>query len=141
MNVADADIVRAAGNQGAPADARIDGVDNLGNLITRAASRWGDRPAWRFGATGDTLTFAQIEGVTRYLAGELSAAGIGSGDRVVLMAKNTLEFPAAWLALARLGAVVVPLNTNYRLTDATHVVSHARATAFLAVDEFVTLAG
>lgn len=141
MTVSGAEIVRAARNQGAPADARIAGVGNLGNLITRAASRWGARPAWRFDATGETLTFAEIEGVTRYLAGELSAAGIGSGDRVVLMAKNTLEFPAAWLALARLGAVVVPMNTNYRLTDAAHVVSRARATAFLAVDEFIPLAG
>ncbi|WP_241976244.1 MULTISPECIES: AMP-binding protein [Cryobacterium] len=135
------DLVRAAGSQGVCADAHIDGVGNLGDLITRAAERWADRTAWRFGATGETLSFTEVEAVTRYLAGELSAVGIGAGDRVVLMAKNTLEFPAAWLALARLGAIVVPMNTNYRLTDATHVASLAGATAFLTVEEFLSLAG
>lgn len=123
-----------------PADARIPGVHSLGKLVTLAASRWPDRPAWRFDVTGETLSFSEIEQVTRYLASELSIAGIGAGDRVVLLARNTLEFPATWLALSRLGAIVVPLNVNYRLTDASHIVSHARVKAFLTVDEFMPLA-
>ncbi|MDJ0378468.1 AMP-binding protein [Cryobacterium sp. PH31-L1] len=116
------------------------GIDNLGQLILRAAARWPQQTAWRFDETSDTLSFSQVELVTRNLAGELAAAGIRSGDHVAVLARNTLDFPAAWLALARLGAVIVPLNVNYRLTDASHVVAHARASFILAVDEFRLLA-
>jgi crotonobetaine/carnitine-CoA ligase len=121
-------------------DARIPGVENVGRLVRRAAEIWGDRTAWRFDATSESLSFTQIEQVTRYLAGQLAAAGIRSGDHVAVLATNTLEFPAAWLALVRLGAVIVPLNVNYRPTDASHVVQHAQATSVLAIDELLPLA-
>jgi len=116
-------------------------ISNLGQLIQHAAEHWPERTAWRFDATGDTLTFSQVEQATRYLAGELAFAGIHSGDHVAVLARNTLEFAAAWLALARLGAAIVPLNVNYKLTDASHVVMHAEASAILAIDEFQQLAG
>ncbi|MFC5931311.1 acyl-CoA synthetase [Cryobacterium melibiosiphilum] len=125
---------------GLVSDARIPGLENLGQLICRAADTWGDRVAWRFDATGEALSFTQIEQVTRYLATRLAAAGIRSGDHVAVLATNTLEFPATWLALTRLGAVIVPLNVNYRTTDASHVVQHAGATTVLAIDALLPLA-
>lgn len=140
MAILERQIIRSDRKSVTPADARISGVQNLGNLVTLAAARWPLKPAWRYDATGETLNFSEIEQVTRHIAGELSAAGIEPGDRVVLMARNTLEFPAAWLALSRLGAIVVPMNVNYRYTDASHVVSHARARTVLAIDEFLPLA-
>ncbi|MDJ0337285.1 AMP-binding protein [Cryobacterium sp. PH31-O1] len=140
MNFGQADSIRSRTVTDAPSIARSAGIDNLGQLILRAAEQWPQQTAWRFDTTAETLTFSQVEQVTRHLAGEMAAAGIRSGDHVAVLARNTLEFPAAWLALARLGAVIVPLNVSYRLTDASHVVTHARAGFILAVDEFRLLA-
>lgn len=128
-------------NAAGPNDATTPGVENLGDLVTRAASLWPDRVSWRFDSSGEALTFAEVESVTRSLAGSIAAQGIAAGDRVALLARNTVEFPAAWLALARLGAIVVPLNINYRSTDASHVVEQSGAKAILAADEFLGLAG
>ena len=41
------------------------------------------------------------------------------------MLDNVLEFPVVWLALARLGAAIVPLNVRYRSVDAQHVLDDA----------------
>lgn len=135
-----ADSIGSAPAPDVPVNIHPAGIDNLGDLVLRAAKRWPKKMAWRFDATGDALTFEQVEQATRHLAGELAASGIRSGDHVAVLSGNTLDFPATWLALARLGAVIVPLNVNYRLTDASHVVAHAGAAFILAVDEFLPLA-
>ncbi len=46
------------------------------------------------------------------LASALQGLGVASGDRVAIVSRNRLEFPIASLAVARLGAVVVPVNVR-----------------------------
>lgn len=119
---------------------RIPGVRNVGDVVRRAATRWPARTAWVFPEQDESLSFADIDGVTRHVGARCAEAGIGPGTSVALLAGNTLEFPATWLGLLRLGAVVVPLNVNYRRTDAGHVVEHARAQVILADDDYLELA-
>lgn len=120
----------------APVAPSISGVRNLGELIARAAARWGERIAWRFPHCDQSLSFTEVDQLTRTLAARLAAAGIGAGDAVALMAKNTPAYPAVWLALARLGAATVPLNTSYRMTDASHTIEHADARWIICQDEY-----
>jgi carnitine-CoA ligase len=54
--------------------------------------------------------------------GLLSRSGVGPGDRVALMLSNRIEFLDAFFALARLGAVSVPLNTSLRGPILEHMV-------------------
>lgn len=112
---------------------------NLGELIVASAERWGPRVAWRFG-DGQTLTFGDVDRITRRVAMALKESGVKPGDRVGLLARNTITFPATWLAIARLGAATVPINVNYRLSDASHVVEHADIAVLVVVDEFQGLA-
>lgn len=114
----------------------IAGVNNLGGLLVRAATLWGDQTAWKFPHRDETLSFKEVERLTRTLAARLSTAGIDERDAVALMAKNTPAYPAVWLALARLGAATVPLNTSYQMTDATHTVEHAGARWIVCMDEY-----
>ena len=48
------------------------------------------------------------------LAGGLAARGIGRGDRVALLLPNGTAFATSFLAIAQLGAVVVPLNPKFK---------------------------
>lgn len=57
------------------------------------------------------LTFGEADEQSLSLAGQLLAAGIGKGTRVGLLYPNNAEWAVAWLALARIGALSIPLST------------------------------
>lgn len=108
------------------------GAQNLGHLVTRAAARWPAKVAWRFDDTQQNYTFSEIAEFTSSIAELLMGRGVGPGSKVAVHAGNTPEFPLTWLALARLGAVMVPINTSYRLADAGHVLKHSGADVIVA---------
>lgn len=114
-------------------------VADLATLTRRAAARWPDRAAWVFDETGATLTFAEVHRRSSALAVALSALGVRTGDRVAVMLRNQPEFPLLWLALAELGAALVPVNINYRELDGGHVLAHSGARLAVAAPEFVEL--
>jgi crotonobetaine/carnitine-CoA ligase len=114
-------------------------VDTLVALVTRAAELWPERTAWVFDSTGARFTFADIDDRTGRLAAALRDQGVQAGDRVAVMLRNEPEFPLLWLALAKLGAVLVPVNINYREFDGAHVLRHSGAKLAVAAEEFVPL--
>jgi long-chain acyl-CoA synthetase len=59
-------------------------------------------------------SYAEIDAAIERAADALAEAGVRPGDRVVLMLPNDLSFIAAFYAVTRLGAIVVPLNPMYR---------------------------
>ncbi|MFN8185368.1 MAG: AMP-binding protein [Candidatus Nanopelagicales bacterium] len=103
---------------------------DLVSALDRAVRLWPDRPAWTFDP-GDSLTFADVGRRSAGLAAGLAERGIGAGDRVAVMMDNRAEFPLTWLALARLGAAMVPLNPQYRSEDAGHILRHSGATLMI----------
>jgi carnitine-CoA ligase len=83
-------------------------VASVGDLLRIKAQRHPDRPFLRCGV--DQLTYGQMDRRTDDVAAGLAAAGIAEGDRVAVMASNRTEMVELFFALARLGAVHVPLN-------------------------------
>ena len=57
--------------------------------------------------------------------------GIKKGDRVCFFLPNSPEFIYGWLGLAKIGAVLVPINTNYRTEEAKYIVNHSEANTIL----------
>jgi malonyl-CoA/methylmalonyl-CoA synthetase len=86
------------------------------------------------GGDGWTLTGAAIESATRELAGRLAAAGVQPGDRVLLSRSPSVETVLAYVAILRLGAVVVPANTAYTARELAHIVGDVRPVLALADD-------
>ena len=71
------------------------------------------------------------------LAGALTAAGIGPGDRVAVMAENRLEVLDAWLACGWLGAVLVPVNTATRGPQLEHCITNSAPRAIALEPGFI----
>ena len=113
--------------------------DTLPGLVRRAARAWPGRTAWIFDETGTTLTFRDVDDESDRLAGGLAAQGITPGDRVAAMLRNEPAFPLLWIALAKLGAALVPVNTNYRELDGAHVLRNSGARLAVAAPEFTAL--
>lgn len=114
-------------------------IGTLAELVTRAAQLWPERTAWIFDETGRRFTFAEVDRDSSRVAAALAERGIGPGDRVAVMLRNQPEFPLIWLALAKIGAQLVPVNTNYQEFDGAHVLRHSGAKLAVAAPEFTDL--
>ncbi|MGH3449420.1 MAG: AMP-binding protein [Haloechinothrix sp.] len=114
-------------------------VGDLATLTARAAGLWPEREAWVFDQTGASYTFAEVHQRSSSIADALAGLGVSPGDRVAVMLRNQPEFPLIWLALATLGAALVPVNTNYRALDGAHVLAHSGARFAVVAPEFVEL--
>ena len=83
-------------------------------VLARARER-GDRTALVDSLTGRTIAYAQVPDLVDRAAAALARIGIRQGDVCAIVSPNTLEFPIAFLAIARLGAIVTtasPLCTR-----------------------------
>src|SRR5436305_1370182 len=101
---------------------------NLHDLFAIPLRRSPDRPALRFVADGGAavdLSYAQLFAMADRLAAGFRARGVQKGDRVAFFLGNRPEFVAAYLAVIRLGAVMVPINLAYRRRDIGHMLTHA----------------
>src|SRR5688500_6187463 len=79
------------------------------DLLKLAASRFGAKD---YIVSDDRrLSYADAEARSALLARQLLAAGVAKGSRVGMVFPNTPDFAVLWLALARIGAVAVPLST------------------------------
>lgn len=73
------------------------------------------RPDGQYVRCGDsTRTFADLAAAADSVAAGLAGLGVQPGDRVAILVPNRIETVEAFFGCARLGAVVVPLNTFLR---------------------------
>ena len=112
----------------------FDGIgrsQTLGDMLRRTARRVPQKTALIFGE--DRWTYAELDLRATRLAAALSAHGLVAGDRVAVLARNSHDFVALRYAIARLGAVFVPINFMLNVDDVTFIVDHS-APAALFVD-------
>jgi crotonobetaine/carnitine-CoA ligase len=83
------------------------------------------------------LSRAEVDRASNRLARGLRRAGVEEGDTVLLLLANTELYVLAWLALAKLGAIEVPLNTQSRGELLTHVIGASGAKVMLADSELL----
>ncbi len=100
-------------------------------MIRAAATTHGAR---ELAVLGDRrLTFADADAASAAIARGLLANGVGKGTRVGLLAPNSPDWIAAWLAIGRIGALGVLLNTYYKPRELDWVLRHADVQVLLAV--------
>ncbi|MGV8823356.1 acyl-CoA synthetase [Methylibium petroleiphilum] len=97
----------------------------LGDLLRRTRQRHPNKLAIRCGSTA--WTYAQFDDACNRLATGLAAQGIASGDRVAVLARNSHAFAALRFAVARLGAVLVPINFMLSADEARYILEHSGA--------------
>lgn len=97
----------------------------LADLLRRSAKRFPTKPAILCGATA--WTFAEFDAVTDRLAAGLAGMGVAKGSRVAVLARNSHAFAALRFALARLGAVLVPINFMLKAEEVAYILRHAQA--------------
>ena len=84
--------------------------NNLGLFLTKRAFLTPEREAYVDSHSPLRLTYRQLNDRTNQVANAFLAADIRKGERVGLLLMNSAEFMESYFALAKIGAVVVPLN-------------------------------
>ncbi len=100
-----------------------------GHLATRAGAEAAGLFA-RF--NGDPITFADLHHRSDALAGWLRRSGISKGDRIALMIRNSPTALALLFAIAKAGAVWVPVNVQARGDNLAYILSHAAPVRLIA---------
>src|ERR1700712_2679253 len=91
----------------------------IGDISTNNARRY---PAERALVDADReLTWSQVDERARRLAGFLSGSGLAPGDRVMVIARNCLEWPEISFGLAKAGLIAVPVNIRLAPNEVAHV--------------------
>jgi acyl-CoA synthetase (AMP-forming)/AMP-acid ligase II len=115
----------------------------LGEIAGEAARRFGDRPAY-IAENGVVLTYRDLDRLSDEVAAGLRARGVGEGDVVALALPTVPEYPVAYLAAAKVGAITAGVNSRLAPPERAGVLAVARpklviATPELAVEGFATV--
>jgi carnitine-CoA ligase len=98
---------------------------NLRELLeTRVRERPGDTAAI---VCDRRLTWTELDRLANRAANALCARDVRPGDKVAVMLPNCWEFLALWAGIAKLGAVIVPVNVHLRAAGLTYVLEHSEA--------------
>ena len=111
---------------------------NLAGVLAHHADRFPDRPCLVAGDT--TITYAELDRRAGRTAAGLARLGVGREDVVALLLYNCPEFLEAMFAVARLGAIVMPINWRLAGDEVAYIAGHAGATLVVSEPELAPLA-
>jgi acyl-CoA synthetase (AMP-forming)/AMP-acid ligase II len=114
--------------------------------------RWGMSPAsaYAIGAARDpgrlaviddreAVTYQEIHHRSSVIAAALADRGVGPGDAVALLARNSAAFVIAQVAICKLGADVLYVNTGFAGPQLSDVLGSEQAAALIADEEFASM--
>lgn len=104
-------------------------------FLRQVAARFGEREL--IVADGTRLRYGEAEQRSRRLARGLLADGVTKGTRVGVLMPNSADWVLTWLAAARIGALVVPINTFFQARELAHVLRHADVERLFATSRFL----
>jgi long-chain acyl-CoA synthetase len=119
---------------GVPADIDPSRLKSLVDLLRQACTNYRERPAYE--QMGRTMTFAQLDELTRDFAAWLQGAGLVKGDRIAIMLPNTLQYPIALFGALRAGLAVVNTNPLYTSRELQHQLEDSGATVIVVLENF-----
>jgi fatty-acyl-CoA synthase/long-chain acyl-CoA synthetase len=101
----------------------------MSDQLGRHARRTPDAVALRFDGAG--RSYAELDERVTRLARALADRGVGTGDRIAVLALNGMEAWESYLAGVRLGAIVVPVNFRLVADEVAYVLTDSGATALV----------
>lgn len=89
----------------------------FGQLLEKTASEYGSNHAVVYNELGLRYTYTEFEKACRRVARGLMSLGIEKGEHIAIWATNKLEWIISQFATAKMGGVLVTVNTNYRKSE------------------------
>ena len=104
----------------------------IGSLLARTAKKYGGKLAVVHRDT--RRTFAELDADANRVANALVARGVRRTQRVAILSHNSYAFVVAYFALARIGAISVPVNFNFTADEVRYALEDSGAGAVIVED-------
>ncbi|MDX2500618.1 MAG: AMP-binding protein, partial [Deltaproteobacteria bacterium] len=101
---------------------------SLTECFSKSFETYKDKPAitiLRDGRVETQVSYLELERNSCRMANKFIELGVEKGDRVVLFIPKSLIFVVAHLALQKLGAISVPLNTGFKQSEMNYLLGDA----------------
>ncbi len=117
-------------------------MSSFWGVFDDVATRFGDRTAVELQRREgvERYTYRDLHSMALERAAWLAGNRIGPGDRVAILADNDARWCAAYLGILRIGAIAVPLDTNYSAKQVATIVSDSGAKILFANERLTSIA-
>lgn len=119
---------------GVPANIDVEQYATLTQMLDEALKKFAKMPA--FSCMGKTLSFEQVDKMSRHFGAYLHSRGLEPGDRIALMMPNLLQYPIALFGALRAGLIVVNTNPLYTPREMLHQFNDSGAKAIVIAENF-----
>jgi fatty-acyl-CoA synthase len=109
------------------------------DMLTNRARLTPDREAMLMLPSGRRYTYGELNRRANGLANWLLSLGVGKGDRVSILAHNGIEYVDLFYGLAKIGAILAPLNWRLAARELIYIVNDCQPKVLLCGPEFVDL--
>ncbi len=108
----------------------------VGSLLDEIACRYPDNEALVYHERGLRYTYRQFNDACRLLAKGLLRLGIKKGDNISIWAYNVPEWVLLQFASAKIGAILVTVNTSYKSAELEYILNQSDSTSLFMVGSF-----
>ncbi|HUQ87531.1 MAG TPA: AMP-binding protein [Vicinamibacterales bacterium] len=108
----------------------------VGGLLTALSGAYPDREALVYDDRNLRWTFSELETEARSIAKGLIATGVQRGDRVAVWATNVPEWIVLQFALAKIGAILVTVNTSLRAREIEYLLRQSETSTLFTIAGF-----
>ncbi len=108
----------------------------MGDVLHNIANRYPDHPAIAYGDEEFDRTYKEFDEETDRIARGLLSIGVKKGDHVAIWATNYPQWILAQFATAKIGAVLVTVNTNYKIFEAEYLLRQSDSSTLILMDGF-----
>ncbi len=108
----------------------------VGGLLDEMARRYPDNDALVYPERGLRYSYSQFNDLCRQVAKGLLAMGIKKGDNVSIWAYNVPEWVILQFATAKIGAILVTINTSYKSAELEYILNQSDSNTLFMVQKF-----
>jgi fatty-acyl-CoA synthase len=108
---------------------------SLGDQLDKTSEKFPKNIAVVFGE--QRLSYTRLREEVEKLAKGLLGLGVQKGDKVALWLSNGPEFIYSMFAIAKVGALMVPLNTRYKVHEIEYILNHSDSSTLIMMDKFL----
>lgn len=104
-------------------------------MLREAAQKYKSKTALTMG--NQRLSFAELDQASNKMANALVGLGVNKGDRVAMLLSNSPEFVISYFGVVKCGAIAVPLDTKYKLTELKALFADCQPNILISEDPYL----
>ncbi|NRR20534.1 AMP-binding protein [Brevibacillus sp. MS2.2] len=111
-------------------------MTTIGNMLDDTASKYQEKEALVYHERGLRYTFGEFQAICNQAARGFMSLGIQKGENIAIWAKNVPEWVISQFATAKMGGVLVTVNTSYRVHELEYLLRQSESTTLLLMDSY-----